>query len=62
MDPARRARRPAYMVCPDRTLEQLARARPATLEALADIHGLGEVKIQRFGEALLAALRAALAG
>jgi ribonuclease D len=48
---------PAYMICPDRTLEHLARARPETLEALADIYGLGESKIKRFGEELLRALR-----
>lgn len=48
---------PAYMICPDRTLEHLARARPETLEALADIYGLGESKIKKFGEELLRALR-----
>jgi ribonuclease D len=52
---ARRA--PAYMICPDRTLEHLARERPATLEALAAIYGLGESKIKNFGEELLQALR-----
>ena len=48
---------PAYMICPDRTLEHLARARPETLEALADIYGLGESKIRKFGEEILRALR-----
>ena len=48
---------PAYMICPDRTLEHLARARPETLEALAGIYGLGESKIKKFGEDLLRALR-----
>jgi ribonuclease D len=47
---------PAYMICPDRTLEHLARARPETLEALANIYGLGESKIKKFGEELLRAL------
>jgi ribonuclease D len=50
---------PAYMVCPDRTLEHLARERPATLEALRGIYGLGESKINSFGEELLEALREA---
>ena len=50
---------PAYMVCPDKTLEHLARERPATLEALNTIHGLGESKIASFGEELLQALRSA---
>ncbi|MET0645957.1 MAG: HRDC domain-containing protein [Pyrinomonadaceae bacterium] len=48
---------PAYMICPDRTLEHLARARPETLAALASIYGLGESKIKKFGEELLRALR-----
>jgi len=47
---------PAYMVCPDRTLEHLAMERPATIEALISIHGLGESKIARFGAELLEAL------
>lgn len=49
-------RLPAYMIMPDKTLEHLARALPATLEALRDIHGLGTAKIERYGEDLLVAL------
>lgn len=49
-------RRPAYMICPDKTLEHLARERPRTLAALNSIHGLGESKIERFGAELLDAL------
>jgi ribonuclease D len=47
---------PAYMICPDRTLEHLVMERPQTLEALISIHGLGESKIARFGAELLEAL------
>ncbi|HEX8499196.1 MAG TPA: HRDC domain-containing protein [Pyrinomonadaceae bacterium] len=57
LERANTQRVPAYMICPDRTLQHLARARPETLEALADIHGLGESKIRNFGEDLLRALR-----
>ena len=57
LERANTQRVPAYMICPDRTLEHLARARPETLEALADIYGLGESKIKKFGEELLRALR-----
>jgi ribonuclease D len=56
LERANAQRVPAYMICPDRTLEHLARARPATLEALASIYGLGESKIRNFGEELLKAL------
>lgn len=52
---------PAYMICPDRTLEHLVIERPNTLEALNSIHGLGASKIARFGEELLEALKRALA-
>jgi ribonuclease D len=56
---ANEANLPAYMICPDRTLEHLVMERPATLEALNSIHGLGASKIARFGEALLEALKQA---
>ncbi|HJQ33275.1 MAG TPA: HRDC domain-containing protein [Pyrinomonadaceae bacterium] len=57
LERANAQRVPAYMICPDRTLEHLARERPETLEALASIYGLGESKIRNFGEDLLKALR-----
>ncbi|MGI8655096.1 MAG: HRDC domain-containing protein [Pyrinomonadaceae bacterium] len=50
------ARIPAYMICPDRTLEQLILDQPETLDALLSIHGLGAAKISRYGEELLQAL------
>ncbi len=59
LEHAHTLRIPAYMVCQDKTLEHLARERPATLEALSAIYGLGEAKITRFGAELLRALREA---
>lgn len=59
MERARTQNVPAYMICPDRTLEHMARLRPETVEALGGVYGLGESKITRFGEELLAALREA---
>lgn len=50
---------PAYMICPDRTLEHLVMERPATLEALNSIHGLGQSKIARYGGEILEALNRA---
>lgn len=50
---------PAYMICPDRTLEHLVIERPVALEALNSIYGLGQSKIERYGEELLEALRSA---
>lgn len=47
---------PAYMICSDRTLEHLAMERPMTLEALLNIYGLGQSRVEKFGEELLAVL------
>jgi ATP-dependent DNA helicase RecQ len=45
---------PAYVICNDRTLIEIASVRPATSDELLTVHGLGEVKVGRFGEELLA--------
>ena len=51
---ARASGMPAYVICNDRTLVEIASTRPATESQLLDVHGLGEVKVGRFGEELLA--------
>jgi DNA helicase-2/ATP-dependent DNA helicase PcrA len=51
---AKAAGMPAYVICNDRTLVELASTRPATTQQLLAVHGLGEVKVSRFGEELLA--------
>lgn len=48
------------MICPDKTLEHLAQAQPATLDSLGAIYGLGEAKVARFGAELIEVLRLAL--
>ncbi|MSP83771.1 MAG: DNA helicase RecQ, partial [Alphaproteobacteria bacterium] len=53
---AKAANVPAYVVFPDRTLEEMAARRPTTLEGLAEIHGVGRAKLARWGAAFLAAL------
>jgi superfamily II DNA helicase RecQ len=50
---------PAYRVLHDRTLEALARQKPTTRAALLEVHGIGEAKLARYGDALLAVLRGA---
>jgi ATP-dependent DNA helicase RecQ len=50
---------PSYVVAHDRTLVELASARPTTREGLQGIHGLGPQRIETYGDALLAALVAA---
>jgi ATP-dependent DNA helicase RecQ len=49
---------PAYVVFHDSTLRGIAAARPGSLADLGQIDGVGEVKLQRYGPALLDALRA----
>jgi ATP-dependent DNA helicase RecQ len=49
---------PAYVILHDRTLRELAQRRPRHREGLVDITGLGEAKIERYGEALVELLNA----
>jgi ATP-dependent DNA helicase RecQ len=53
---ARTERIAAYMIFPDRTLIEIARKRPQSLLALRALHGVGEAKLARYGEAFLAAV------
>ncbi len=50
---------PAYVVLHDATLNELAAVRPSTASELAGIKGLGPVKVERYGDELLAVLAAA---
>jgi len=50
---------PAYVVFHDRTLQALAATKPATLEALLEIPGLGPAKLERYGGKLLEVLEEA---
>lgn len=56
---ARRESVPAYVVFADRTLREMARARPVTAGALADVYGVGPAKMERYGEEFLDAIREA---
>lgn len=47
---------PAYIVFGDATLRELAVQRPGTLEELADIHGIGQAKLERYGDEVLGVL------
>jgi len=47
---------PAYVIFHDATLRQIATERPGTLAALGKVSGVGENKLARYGEAVLAVL------
>jgi ATP-dependent DNA helicase RecQ len=49
---------PAFMVFADRTLIEMAEKQPATLDEMAAIYGVGERKLERYGEVFLDALAA----
>ncbi|MCH9019404.1 MAG: DNA helicase RecQ [Proteobacteria bacterium] len=48
---------PAYVVFPDRTLIEMAALQPTTRDRMRDVHGVGETKLERYGEEFLAAIR-----
>jgi ATP-dependent DNA helicase RecQ len=47
---------PAYVIFSNRTLDELARRRPTTLDQLAQVHGIGPSRLEAFGVELLAAI------
>ena len=51
---SRAASAPAYVIFPNTTLAGIASARPRTMRALLDVPGVGPVKAERYGEAVLA--------
>jgi ATP-dependent DNA helicase RecQ len=44
---------PPYVILSDRTLAGITAAKPRTLAELADVHGIGETKLQRYGAEIL---------
>ena len=48
---------PAFTVFHDRSLQDMAARKPQSLERLADCHGVGTSKLDRYGERILAVLK-----
>ena len=57
-DEARTQAVPAYVILHDRTLAEIAAARPGDVAALGAIGGIGARKLERYGAALLALVAA----
>jgi ATP-dependent DNA helicase RecQ len=55
---AREQNLPAYVIFHDATLRAMAAQRPRDLDALARVNGVGASKLERYGERVLAVLRA----
>ncbi|MDP3740510.1 MAG: DNA helicase RecQ [Hyphomonadaceae bacterium] len=49
---------PPYVVFHDSTLRAMAEARPTSLDAMADLPGIGKAKLDRYGERFLAVIQA----
>ena len=47
---------PAYLICSDRTLAEIAARRPRNARELLSVHGMGPTRVQAYGAALLSAL------
>ena len=50
---------PPYVIFSDKTLREMAETAPTTREALLTVTGVGEAKLDRYGDVFLEALRAA---
>jgi superfamily II DNA helicase RecQ len=48
---------PAYVIFDDKTLREICRVRPKTFDEFMSISGVGEVKIQKYGDVFLNRLR-----
>ncbi len=48
---------PAYVVLPDRSLIDMARRRPSSLAEMAEVHGIGDAKLKRYGAEFLEVIR-----
>lgn len=59
---AEEAALPAYMIFNDRTLIEMAETRPANMDAMARIGGVGAKKLERYGAAFLEIITGELAG
>ena len=59
---AKQQKVPPYVICSDKTLNDMVRRKPRTREGLLTVYGMGEVKAQRYGDAFLQVIRAYAAG
>jgi ATP-dependent DNA helicase RecQ len=48
---------PPYIVFSDKTLKDLSAKKPTSKEEMLEVHGIGEVKFERYGEAFLEVLQ-----
>jgi ATP-dependent DNA helicase RecQ len=59
---ARKRGVPAYVVLHDSTIDGIATQRPTTLDQLRGIPGIGDKKLEHYGDELIALVKASRAG
>jgi ATP-dependent DNA helicase RecQ len=62
LEEARRQELPPYVIFHDSTLTEVARRRPSSLAALAEIPGVGRSKLERYGAAVIAVVIESMTG
>jgi ATP-dependent DNA helicase RecQ len=62
LEEARRQELPPYVIFHDSTLTEVARRRPSSLDALAEIPGVGRSKLERYGGAVIAVVAGSMTG
>ncbi|HEV8584403.1 MAG TPA: HRDC domain-containing protein, partial [Methylomirabilota bacterium] len=53
---------PPYLIFSDASLRDMARLRPRTLDEFREVKGVGDWKLETFGDRFLTAVRQAVAG
>jgi ATP-dependent DNA helicase RecQ len=48
---------PPYIVFSDKTLKELSNKKPQNKEEMLEVHGIGEVKFERYGDEFLELLQ-----
>jgi ATP-dependent DNA helicase RecQ len=59
---ARAQKVPPYVIFSDRSLIEMAALKPGDLAAMEGVHGVGEVKLEKYGQTFLAVIAGASAG
>ena len=54
---AEREKIPPYLVFTDASLEDMVERRPTTLDAFIDVHGVGQIKLDRYGRVFVSLIR-----
>ncbi|HCC53019.1 MAG TPA: ATP-dependent DNA helicase RecQ, partial [Porphyromonadaceae bacterium] len=57
---AQQEKMPAYIIFSDASLQDIVYKKPLTLEAFADVKGVGEMKLEKYGKTFIPLIRSIL--